>query len=102
MTLTMSGRPFYDWFPVSNTWFLGCFRNTVDVTAERDDRFAVSPFCKPRSWYAADAPLDAESILFKYRREIRGSFCFVEAKLRETEDHVHHLLGHFGFCVHGI
>src|SRR6188474_2300638 len=88
----MSRSSFYYWFFISNTRFLRCFRDTINIATQCNERFAISPFGKPCSWYARDPSFNSKTILFKNFCEVCRCFCFLETKFRKTKDNIHHFL----------
>src|SRR5262245_66344652 len=87
----MPWSPFDDGIVVRDSRFLRSLWNSVDITAQRDDRLAGSPGCGPRGRYSRDPFLDLEAILLEDIDQIAGSLELLKAKLTVAEDLIDHL-----------
>src|SRR2546422_8167894 len=89
----MARGAFNDRIVIGDSRLLGGLWDSINITAERDDRLAGSPSRCPGGWYSRDTFLYLKAILLKDIREVTRGLELLEAKFAVAEYLIDHLRG---------
>ena len=92
MPLTMTWSSIYDRRSISNSRFLRCLRNTINITSQSNYRRSRTPLGHPGCWYTRNSLLHRKAVFFQFSYNKCRCLPFLKTKFGITENLIYHHL----------